>query len=234
MFERFTDRARRALVIAQEEARLLGHNYLGTEHMLLGLLHEGQGVAAKILIARGVDLQDVRARIEKTIGPVGTGASGAPPFTPRAKRVMEFALREALQLGHNYIGTEHLLLGLVREGEGVAAQVLRDVLGDAPEQTEQDDPKMAEALRRAEQGSVLSSLRQAVIAELSPSAMVETHPAKKPPQVTISFSADEALEVVVWLKAIDTVLGGTEGSRSPAALRKALMRALNVAEGEVG
>ena len=124
MFERFTDRARRVLVLAQEEARLLNHNFLGTEHILLGLIHEGEGVAAKALESLGISLEAVREEVEKTIGPAGTAASGAPPFTPRAKKVLELSLREALQLGHNYIGTEHLLLGLIREGEGVAAQVL--------------------------------------------------------------------------------------------------------------
>ncbi len=124
MFERFTDRARRVLVLAQEEAALLGHNYIGTEHILLGLIHEGEGVAAKALESLGVDLGDMRSHIEVIIGPRGSEPSGPPPFTPRAKKVLELALREALQLGHNYIGTEHMLLGLVREGEGVAAQVL--------------------------------------------------------------------------------------------------------------
>ncbi len=124
MFERFTDRARRVLVLAQEEARLLNHNFLGTEHILLGLIHEGEGVAAKALESLGISLEAVREKVEETIGPAGTQASGAPPFTPRAKKVLELSLREALQLGHNYIGTEHLLLGLIREGEGVAAQVL--------------------------------------------------------------------------------------------------------------
>ncbi|MGI8794739.1 MAG: Clp protease N-terminal domain-containing protein, partial [Acidimicrobiales bacterium] len=124
MFERFTDRARRVLVLAQEEARQLNHNFLGTEHILLGLIQEGEGVAAKALESLGISLEAVREKVEETIGPAGTVASGAPPFTPRAKKVLELSLREALQLGHNYIGTEHLLLGLIREGEGVAAQVL--------------------------------------------------------------------------------------------------------------
>ena len=124
MFERFTDRARRVLVLAQEEARLLNHNFIGTEHILLGLLHEGEGVAAKALESLGINLEAVRAKVELRMGPSGSPTSGAPPFTPRAKRVLELSLREALQLGHNYIGTEHLLLGVVREGEGVGAQVL--------------------------------------------------------------------------------------------------------------
>src|SRR5688572_8362614 len=124
MFERFTDRARRVVVLAQEEARLLNHSYIGTEHILLGLIHEGEGVAAKALESLGISLEAVRSQVEEMIGQGGTSPSGHIPFTPRAKKVLELSLREALQLGHNYIGTEHILLGLIREGEGVAAQVL--------------------------------------------------------------------------------------------------------------
>jgi ATP-dependent Clp protease ATP-binding subunit ClpC len=124
VFERFTDRARRVVVLAQEEARLLNHNYIGTEHILLGLIHEGEGVAAKALESLGISLEAVRAQVEEIIGHGGSAPSGHIPFTPRAKKVLELSLREALQLGHNYIGTEHILLGLIREGEGVAAQVL--------------------------------------------------------------------------------------------------------------
>jgi len=124
VFERFTDRARRVVVLAQEEARLLNHNYIGTEHILLGLIHEGEGVAAKALESLGISLEAVRAQVEEIIGHGGQAPSGHIPFTPRAKKVLELSLREALQLGHNYIGTEHILLGLIREGEGVAAQVL--------------------------------------------------------------------------------------------------------------
>jgi len=124
VFERFTDRARRVLVLAQEEARLLNHSFIGTEHILLGLIHEGEGVAAKALESLNITLETVREKVEETIGMSGTTPSGSPPFTPRAKKVLELSLREALQLGHSYIGTEHMLLGLVREGEGVAAQVL--------------------------------------------------------------------------------------------------------------
>ncbi len=132
MFERFTDRARRVLVLAQEEARQLNHSFIGTEHILLGLIHEGEGLAAKALESLGISLEAVRAKVEETIGPAGTAPTGSPPFTPRAKKVLELSLREALQLGHNYIGTEHMLLGLVREGEGVAAQVLQSLGADLP------------------------------------------------------------------------------------------------------
>ena len=124
MFERFTDRARRVVVLAQEEARLLNHNYIGTEHILLGLIHEGEGVAAQALESLGISLEAVRSQVEEIIGQGSSSPSGHIPFTPRAKKVLELSLREALQLGHNYIGTEHVLLGLIREGEGVAAQVL--------------------------------------------------------------------------------------------------------------
>jgi ATP-dependent Clp protease ATP-binding subunit ClpA len=124
MFERFTDRSRRAVVLAQEEARILSHNYIGTEHILLGLIHEGEGVAARALKSLGIGLEAVRQQVEAIIGPGQQAPPGHIPFTPRTKKVLELALREATRLGHNYIGTEHILLGLIREGEGVAAQVL--------------------------------------------------------------------------------------------------------------
>src|SRR5690625_4953751 len=124
MFERFTDRARRVVVLAQEEARMLNHNYIGTEHILLGLIHEGDGVAAKALESLNISLEAVRAQVQEIIGEGQQAPTGHIPFTPRAKKVLELSLREALQLGHNYIGTEHILLGLIREGEGIAAQVL--------------------------------------------------------------------------------------------------------------
>ena len=124
MFEVFTDRARRVVVLAQEEARMLNHNYIGTEHLLLGLIHEGEGVAATALESLGISLQDVRQNVEEMIGRGQHELSGHIPFTPRTKKVLELSLRESQQLGHDYIGTEHILLGLIREAEGVAAQVL--------------------------------------------------------------------------------------------------------------
>ena len=124
MFERFTDRARNVVVLAQEEARLLKHNYIGTEHILLGLIRESEGIAAKALQALGIGLEAVREQVQEIIGTGQLAPSGHIPFTPRAKKVLELSLREALQLGDSYIGTEHILLGLIREGEGVAAQVL--------------------------------------------------------------------------------------------------------------
>jgi len=124
MFERFTDRARRVVVLAQEEARMLDHDYIGTEHLLLGLIHEGDGVAAKALRALDVDLDTLRREVEALVGRGQQAQRGHIPFTPQAKKTLELALRESVHLGHDYIGTEHLLLGLVREGEGPAAQVL--------------------------------------------------------------------------------------------------------------
>jgi Clp amino terminal domain, pathogenicity island component len=129
-FRRFTDRARRAVQLAQEEAQLLRHNYVGTEHLLLGLLYEGDGVAAKTLESMGVSREDVRAQVVEIIGRGQSPPASQTPFTPRAKMVLELSLREALALGHHYIGTEHLLLGLLREGQGVAAQVLVRVGAD--------------------------------------------------------------------------------------------------------
>jgi ATP-dependent Clp protease ATP-binding subunit ClpC len=124
MFERFTDRARRVVVLAQEEARKLNHNYIGTEHLLLGLIRESEGVAARALESLGISLEAVRHQVHETTGRGQTPKQGHIPFTPRAKKVLELSLRESQQLGHEYIGTEHLLLGLIREGQGVAAQAL--------------------------------------------------------------------------------------------------------------
>jgi prophage maintenance system killer protein len=152
MFTRFTDRARRVVALAQDEARELGHNYIGTEHLLLGLLREGEGVAALVLESLGISLAEVRDQVEDIIGRGQGGHPGHIPFIPRAKKVLELALREALQLGHHYIGTEHLLLALLREGEGIAEQVLaahgvgyaqvrERVLSVLAEVGEQADPK---------------------------------------------------------------------------------------------
>ena len=132
MFERFTERARKVVVLAQEEARHFNHNYIGTEHLLLGLLREDEGVAARALASLNVTLDEVREQVESIVGYGEEGTGAQAPFTPRSKKVLELALREALQLGHNYIGTEHILLGLVRESEGVAARVLSD-LGVRPD-----------------------------------------------------------------------------------------------------
>jgi Clp amino terminal domain, pathogenicity island component len=149
MFKRFTDRARRVVVLAQEEARHLEHNYIGTEHLLLGLLHEDQGIAAKTLEQLGISLEAVRGQVEEIIGRGSTAPAGHIPFTPRAKKVLELSLREAKRLKHNYIGTEHLLLALVREGEGVAAQVLVGLGADLPRVREQVLGLLAEGNQEA-------------------------------------------------------------------------------------
>ena len=130
MFERFTEKAIKVIMLAQEEARRLGHNFVGTEQILLGLIGEGTGVAAKVLKSLGVNLKDSRIEVEKIIGRGSGFVAVEIPFTPRAKRVLELSLEEARQLGHNYIGTEHLLLGLIREGEGVAARVLENTINN--------------------------------------------------------------------------------------------------------
>jgi ATP-dependent Clp protease ATP-binding subunit ClpC len=130
VFERFTDRARKVMVLAQEEARLMDHGHIGTEHLLLGLLNEGEGVGAKALGEVGITLQAAREQVEQTVMSAPSAVTGSPPFSPRAKTVLELSLREALALEHNYIGTEHLLLGIVKEGEGVASQVLTTLGAD--------------------------------------------------------------------------------------------------------
>jgi ATP-dependent Clp protease ATP-binding subunit ClpC len=127
MFERFTDRARRVLVLAQEEARLQNHSYIGTEHILLGLIHEEEGVAAHALRRCGITVETARRAVEEAVGAGAELPGGSPPFTPRAKKVLELALREALHLGHSYIGTEHILLGLIREGDGVAVTIIQNL-----------------------------------------------------------------------------------------------------------
>ncbi|HEY7259665.1 MAG TPA: Clp protease N-terminal domain-containing protein, partial [Gaiellales bacterium] len=131
MFERFTERARQVVVLAQDEARTLKHNYIGTEHILLGLLREEEGLAARVLDTLDITVEEVRAQVARIVGQGDEVTTGQIPFTPRAKKVLELALREALSLGHNYIGTEHILLGLVRENEGVAARILLDFDADA-------------------------------------------------------------------------------------------------------
>jgi len=131
VFEQFTERARQVVVLAQDEARALNHNYIGTEHLLLGLLREEEGLAARVLESLDITFEEVRAQIARIVGHGDEVTTGQIPFTPRAKKVLELALREALSLGHSYIGTEHLLLGLVRENEGVASRILRDFDADA-------------------------------------------------------------------------------------------------------
>ena len=147
MFERFTDRARRVVVLAQEEARILNHDYMGTEHLLLGLLREPEGIGARTLEALGISLETVRHSVEDVVG-VGDSAPGSNiPFTPRAKTVLEISFRESLNLGHNHVGTEHLLLGLIGESEGVAAQVLVR-LGAELTAVRQEVDRLRDLLRR--------------------------------------------------------------------------------------
>jgi ATP-dependent Clp protease ATP-binding subunit ClpC len=130
LFERFTERSRQVVVLAQDEARALKHNYIGTEHLLLGLLREDEGLAARVLESLDITVEEVRAQVERVVGRGDEPLTGQIPFTPRAKKVLELALREALVLGHNYIGTEHILLGIIRENEGVAARILLDFNAD--------------------------------------------------------------------------------------------------------
>jgi ATP-dependent Clp protease ATP-binding subunit ClpC len=159
MFERFTDRARRVVVLAQEEARMLDHNYIGTEHILLGLIHEGEGVAAKALTALGISLAATRRAVEDIIGRGAQAPAAHIPFTPRAKKVLELSLREALNLGSDYIGTEHILLALLREGDGVGAQILvgadvsfgrarQQIIELLPEGREEDAPPLVVSVPR--------------------------------------------------------------------------------------
>jgi ATP-dependent Clp protease ATP-binding subunit ClpC len=156
MFERFTNRARRVLVLAQEEASSMNHSFIGTEHILLGLIGEGEGVAAKALASLDISLVPVREQIEKTMGTAGTPPSGSPPFTPRAKKVLELSLREALQLGHSYIGTEHMLLGIVREGEGVATAILVGLGADQIKVRQRVTSLMAEAEGQSQAGRAVA------------------------------------------------------------------------------
>ena len=181
MFERFTDRARRVVVLAQEEARMLNHNYIGTEHILLGLIHEGEGVAAKALESLGISLDAVRQQVEEIIGQGEQVPSGHLPFTPRAKKVLELTRREAEQLGHNYIGTEHILLGLIREGDGVAAQVLVKL------------------------GADLNRVRQQVIQMLHGYQGQQPQPGRRPPRDGVSEA-----EVQARLDAVEGRLAAVE------------------------
>src|SRR5437588_1030712 len=152
VFERFTERARQVVVLAQDEARALEHNYIGTEHILLGLLREEEGLAARVLESLDITVEEVRAQVARIVGQGDEVTSGQIPFTPRAKKVLELALREALSLGHNYIGTEHILLGLVRENEGVAARILLDFDADA-EKIRNEIIRMLSGPGRRQQGA---------------------------------------------------------------------------------
>jgi ATP-dependent Clp protease ATP-binding subunit ClpA len=156
MFERFTERARQVVVLAQDESRLLKHNYIGTEHILLGLLREEEGLAAHVLQSFDITVEEVRAQVARVIGEGDEVTTGQIPFTPRAKKVLELALREALSLGHNYIGTEHILLGVARENSGVAARILLDFGVDA-EKIRNETARLLSAPGREQPGGITAS-----------------------------------------------------------------------------
>lgn len=196
MFEKFTDRARRVVVLSQEEARLLRHKYIGTEHLLLGMLHEGEALPAQALEALGIKLDDVRARIDEIAFGGEAEITGHIPFTPRAKKVLEFSNREALQLGVSYIAPEHILLGLIREGEGLAAQVLVNM------------------------GADLSTVRHKVM------ELLNSVTDKGDPPVNLSLSLDAALELHGWLSRIEDLVGPFDPKHSARMLRVALGRKL--------
>ena len=193
MFERFTDRARRVVVLAQDEARKLDHNYVGTEHILLGLLRDGEGVAVAALDALGVSLEETRAKVTEIIGRGSEQPSGHIPFTPRAKKVLELSLREALELGTDYIGTEHILLGLIREREGVAAQVLVD-LGAGLDQTRE---------------KVLELIREGGL-EGESAAELEARLTRIGPEVRVVGSPEQMAEIIDRLRSIDRRLAAVE------------------------
>jgi ATP-dependent Clp protease ATP-binding subunit ClpA len=172
MFERFTDRARRVVVLAQEEARQLDHNYIGTEHILLGLIREGDGVAAKALESLKISLETVRQKVEESVGRGERPPSGHIPFTRPAKKTLELALREALQMGHNYIGTEHILLGLIREGDGEAAQVLAG-LGADLDKVRQTVIQLLHGHQTVSRGGRLGEFRQGIDTILHRLAVIE-------------------------------------------------------------
>ena len=204
MFERFTNRARRVVVLAQEEARMLNHNYVGTEHLLLGLIHEGEGIAAKALESLGIGLEAVRREVEEVIGEGQEAPSGHIPFTPRAKKVLELSLREALELDHNYIGTEHILLGLIREGEGVAAQVLVRLGADLDRVRQQVIDLLAAYKARAEEAEQAVSSEPAEPS--APSASAAPAEGRRRERQAVALAARiEAIEA--RLSAIELRLG---------------------------
>jgi ATP-dependent Clp protease ATP-binding subunit ClpC len=224
VFERFTDRARRVVVLAQEEARMLNHDYIGTEHILLGLVREGEGVAAMALESLDISLADIRGQVEQIIGQGEAAPVGHIPFTPRAKKVLELALREALQLGHDYIGTEHILLGLVREGEGVAAQVLV-ALGADLERVRQAVLELLEGFTTVAGGPKVGG--EAQYREVS-AEMGAMGSARNAPMCPNCFAALDDTLVIRMLETVET----TEGDE-PATVKIAYCRRCGVALGTV-
>jgi ATP-dependent Clp protease ATP-binding subunit ClpC len=197
VFERFTDRARRSVVLAQEEARALNHNYIGTEHILLGLVRERDGVAGKALVSLDISLDAVRQQVDEIVGQGQAVPRGHIPFTPRAKKVLELSLREALQLGHNYIGTEHILLGLIREGEGVAAQVLQKLGADLNRVRQTviqilSGYAAGAGARKVEGGAEMAEMEEELAREIAPTVV----PAADAPTCPNCFAAlDDTLAV---------------------------------------
>jgi ATP-dependent Clp protease ATP-binding subunit ClpA len=231
MFERFTDRARRVVVLSQEEARLLNHDYIGTEHILLGLIHEGEGVAATTLESLGIKLDSVRSQIEEIVGHGKSPTTGHIPFTPRAKRVLELSLRESLELGHRYIGTEHILLGLIREGDGVAAQVLHKLGADLDRVRQQVLALMGGAEASPPEGrrflGLLSESAESLLKVARGSAADLAHGAIEPVDILLALIAtddDQVRELLAtWGIDLEAVrrrieeLGAEEEGADPAA-----------------
>jgi ATP-dependent Clp protease ATP-binding subunit ClpC len=204
MFERFTDRARRVVVLAQEEARMLSHGYIGTEHLLLGVIHEGGGASGAALESLSITLDDARAQVVSIVPRGQEPLSGHIPFTPRAKKILELSLREALDLGHSSIGPEHILLGIVREGQGVANQVLVNLGADGPR-------VRAEVIRFIQQGE----------AEAETEAEAEENVVRLPPDVRLVGSPAQLARVMRRLDQIDGRLAAIERHLGIAARQAA-------------
>jgi len=239
MFERFTDRARNVVVLAQDEARMLNHNYIGTEHILLGLIHESQGLAAHALTSLGIGLEPARQRVAEIVGRGKKSPSGHIPFTPRAKKILEFSLREALQLGHNYIGTEHILLGLIREGEGegVAVEVLVNLGADLkrvrqeviqlqadnptteemPQGTQGRDSGRTHAATQATQATQAAQAAQAAQAETARAAVAQAEAARAEARAESTAQARKLDEILDRLDSISDQLATIERTLNPGA-----------------
>jgi len=214
MFERFTDRARHVMVLAQEEARMLNHDFIGTEHLLLGLIHEGEGAAAQALQTLGVGLEAARGRVEEIVGRGTDAGSGRARFTPRAKKVLELSLREALQLGHDYIGTEHILLGLIREGEGAAVHVLAR-LGVEPNRVRQQIIRVLHGRREGE--TIAAQARQSAPGQSAPGEGVPL-PSAVAREFWLTDVQNALAKIAERLTAIERHLGITDRPAEPGGL----------------